>query len=473
MATWHIYIMQTIRHLFTKLPFATRTYDESLRRRGAVLHVLFAATFVVLTLSALSLSLAYLSGYNQAVLNRLLAIIVLLFVVLGFHLALRLRHYFIAACGILSIYWLLATVMVVHWGVNLPVALLLYGTIIVLSGMATGARYAIFALATSAITLFVIQYATITGHIHPDVSWRSQPTELSDLVAYYFVFVILGISSWLFNRQTDVALQNALRAEVALEREKAMLETKVENRTRELQAAQIDKMQQMYRFAQLGQFSTSLLHDLANHIATLSVDIEGMGEQHYQSQLQLRIKRRIGYIDNTVQWAYDHINGKVQAKYFNVRHELAEVIGLLEHNARLAHVQLHAIPKSGPTLTLYGDPNRFRQIMLNLVSNAIEAYTPPTANSKKREVHITGVSLENDAIRLTVTDYGSGIAAGARTKIFDPFYSTKYEGMGIGLFIVKQIVEDYFGGTIELASSRHSTTFTLTLQGAKREQPNP
>jgi len=458
-------------HILRNLLKTARLQDESLRRRASVLNILFGATFCVLALSAVAITAAYLTGFNRLVLHRLAAVAIAISVVGTLYLCLKRRLYFIAASGLLIIYWLLATIMAVTWGVTLPIVLLLYCALIVLSGIVLGASYAIVTLTASIIVLYVIQLATVQGGLHPNFYWQTQRPHLTDLVVYYFVFILVGISSWLFNRETDRSLHRALRAESALQREKNLLETKVAARTKELQKAQEEKIRQLHRFAELGQFSTSLLHDLSNHITTLSVDIEGMTEKQSESQIQLRIQRRIAYIDAMMQWAHDHINGKVQDTQFDGAHEIREVIKMLQAKARRSHVKLLSMPTKLPRLPLYGDSNRFRQLLLNLVSNAIESYSLMAADGA-REVHIEA-SLEADhSVRVDIRDWGAGIPANIHKHIFDPFYTTKDSGMGIGLFVVKQIVEEYFEGDIQLSSQKGETCFTVTLRKTHEQSDN-
>jgi signal transduction histidine kinase len=455
-------------HLPNLLLRTTRIQDESLRRRATVLNVLFIVTFAILSLATLAICIAYFSGFNRLVLHRLFGVALVLGIVGTLYASLRRKHYFVAASGLLGIYWLLATVMALTWGVILPATLLLFCTLIVLSGIVLGAGYSIVTLITSSVVLFIIELLTVRHTISPNFYWQTQPQHLSDLVGYYFAFTVIGVCSWLFNRQTDISLHRALRAEAALQREKELLELKVESRTRELEAAQLDKMQQMYRFAQLGQFTTSLFHDLGNHMTTLSLDIEGMSEQ-VQSKLQKRIKNRIAYVDAMVQWAYAHINETVQPVRFNVADETRELLKVLQYDATTAHVRLRSLPKEAATLTLYGDPTRYRQLIANLVGNAVDAYPPAVATSSEREVVLDAKATRDGGVRITVTDHGKGIPADIQTKVFDPFYTTKQSGTGIGLFVVRQLVEDYFGGKIKLTSKPGNTTITVTLYAVKDE----
>ncbi len=441
--------------------------NDTLRRREPVLRVLFNVTFVLLACSTLALCAAYVSNYDRLVLHRLAAVIAALLTVAVLRILLYARHYFVSGYGLLGIYGLLATVMAIKWGVDLPVSLLLYSAIIVLSGMILGARQALFTLLGSVVVTFIVQLATVQGQLHPNLYWQHQSPFLSDLIGYYLVFMLLGVSSWLFNRQTDRALHRALEAEAALQREKDSLERKVEERTRALQSAQFEKMQQVYRFAQLGQFSTSVLHDIGNHMATLSIDIEGIGESDTSTSLQRRIKRRIGYIDDMVHRAYSDIGGGKQVRRFDVIREIHEITKIVQYDASMARVRLHEPTKPAKPLTLYGDAARFRQLIINLTTNAVAAYPPADATAAdNRDVWVSAEAAADNSIIVTVQDNGKGIPHDIQSKIFDPFYSTKHTGTGIGLYIVKQVAEEHFNGTVHLTSRPGETIFKITLHAA-------
>jgi signal transduction histidine kinase len=459
--------MRRTFHGLKKLLLAARLKDEDLRRRGLVLTVILVATLVILSVSAILLLIGYFSGYHF-VLPRLLINVGVIFLIIGLLILVKKHRHFWAAFGILGMYELFATLMAAHWSVGLPMSILLYAIVIVLAGMLLGSRYSLYLLGLSVLILIFLQIATAHHLIHPDILWQQAPTKLSDLAGYCLAFSMLGVSSWLFNRQTDQALGQALRAEAALTRQKELLEDKVIERTKALQAAQMEKMEQLQRFAQLGQFSTGLMHDVANHLATLSIDIEGMEEKYHSSDLVRRAKQHIEYIDDMVQGAYEHLNGKIHVETFDTLHETDKVVTVLQHNARLARVQLlrDKTTTKKKSLKLYGDPNRFRQIIMNLAANAIESYCDIKRDTK--DVTISVQEDSKDSVVILIQDHGKGIPAAQQASIFEPFYSTKQEGMGIGLFSVKQIVEEYFAGTIEVTSKRGETTFRVTLHGMPR-----
>jgi PAS domain S-box-containing protein len=108
---------------------------------------------------------------------------------------------------------------------------------------------------------------------------------------------------------------------------------------------------------------------------------------------------------------------------------------------------------------LLGDANALQQVVLNLLTNAREAM------SKGGRIHIeTGRAPDHpDRLRLAIADTGPGIAASDLPHIFEPFYTTKPAGTGLGLAVSYGIVQDH-QGTIEVQSvPGHGTTFVLTF----------
>ncbi|HUW13445.1 MAG TPA: ATP-binding protein, partial [Anaerolineae bacterium] len=114
-------------------------------------------------------------------------------------------------------------------------------------------------------------------------------------------------------------------------------------------------------------------------------------------------------------------------------------------------------PAAGlPVLSLV--PGRIHQVFLNLVLNALEAM--PDGGHLRIGTDCTG---DPAWVRVTVADTGSGIVPDDLSRLFDPFYTTKAEGLGLGLYITRNIVEEH-GGRIEVESEPgEGTTFTVWL----------
>ncbi len=226
-------------------------------------------------------------------------------------------------------------------------------------------------------------------------------------------------------------------------------------------------MQQLYHFAELGQLSTALLHDMANHLTTLTLDMEDWRGQNNAPMVR-RARRSIRYMDDMVRRVQDQLHGKSRVRRFSVAVEISQVVSILQHKAATKHITLEWSP-SPPAKTWHarGDAVRFRQLVTNIASNAIDAY-PTSPAQKSNETRRVAVGLESDKNRLNIVvqDWGVGIPKEEQSKIFEPFYSTKQTGMGIGLFIAKQIAEENFDGAITVRSSSGHTTVTITITKA-------
>jgi len=102
----------------------------------------------------------------------------------------------------------------------------------------------------------------------------------------------------------------------------------------------------------------------------------------------------------------------------------------------------------------------------NLIKNALDSYDDlPVSGQAKRAVRIT-FATSGKTIVLTITDWGRGIRSSDRHRIFEPFYTTKKGGMGVGLYLSKRFIEENFGGTIELHNPEMGSMFTVRLPRA-------
>lgn len=108
------------------------------------------------------------------------------------------------------------------------------------------------------------------------------------------------------------------------------------------------------------------------------------------------------------------------------------------------------------------DRDQLRQVLLNLVTNAYEAM--PEGGTIK-----IGVGTSNGQVRVTVSDPGLGMDAEAAVRLFEPFFTRKARGIGLGLAVTKRIVDSH-GGTISVQTAPgEGTTFTLDLPVVDRE----
>lgn len=364
---------------------------------------------------------------------------------------------------------LAATELTISWGFMLAQALLVYIMVIVVAGILLGARAGIVWTGITAFLLLGIAFDQTHGYIKPDLSWRGQSPVLIDALGYAFVFCIIGLVSWLSNREIDNSLKRARRSEAELLVERDNLEIKVAERTQELERLQLMRIMELERFAAFGKVSAALVHELSSPLMAATLSLQN-ARITGESRLD-RVNKSLAQIERHLQAARMQLRGGSILTTFSVGKELQQVADMVQPIARRKKVKLEISKPS--QLKLHGDAVKFSQIISNLLVNAVESYAVD-APAAKRTVRL-GVSELKNGLKLEVRDHGSGISEADMLHIFEPFYSKKptpeeHSGMGIGLGIVKRFVEEDFDGKLAVTSSPKSgTKFSVTLYSRHRD----
>jgi two-component system sensor kinase FixL len=125
-------------------------------------------------------------------------------------------------------------------------------------------------------------------------------------------------------------------------------------------------------------------------------------------------------------------------------------------------LRLRFDPKASLVLA---DRIQVQQVLVNLIRNALDAM----AESRRRELTVTTALFDQETVELAISDSGPGVARDMIDHLFEPFFSTKDRGMGLGLSICRTIVESH-GGRIEASKNSGSgLCFRFTLPLARVE----
>lgn len=146
----------------------------------------------------------------------------------------------------------------------------------------------------------------------------------------------------------------------------------------------------------------------------------------------------------------------------NVNRMVLDSVELAKADARNRNVTLETrLDANVPGIN--GDPVQLQQVVFNLIRNALDAHDGHVAVNRWVMVSTAGTS---DGAQISVTDNGPGIAAGVHDKLFNPFFTTKTEGMGIGLSLARTIVKNCSGTLVLDASVDAGARFVITLPAA-------
>jgi C4-dicarboxylate-specific signal transduction histidine kinase len=138
---------------------------------------------------------------------------------------------------------------------------------------------------------------------------------------------------------------------------------------------------------------------------------------------------------------------------------VAQTLGLLEHALRAGGV-LVSLQVEGVLAPVPGHAVEVQQVLVNLVMNSIEAMQSLPASDRRLEIRLAEEGRA--ATSVTVVDHGLGVPADLASRIFEPYVTTKPEGLGMGLMICRTIVESH-GGSLRLLPTRRGAAFRFTL----------
>lgn len=452
-------IASKMRRLFRVSRPAARLYQ----RYDLIFTILLIGSISVIFCFFCLLIVSYLGFGNTYILDRLLICFGALCYLGGVYTAWRIGRKWLAALLLVWFYGLLASTAVILWGINAPIGHLLLAITIVLAGILLGSRYTLYAAAVVILLLFGVQIAVLNGYT-PTESPSLLPSHFGDVVGYGMLHVVLAAISWLFGYQVERLLLKNQQVEEALLKEKNLLETRVEERTTELQAVQFEEMQYLYQFAEVGQLSTAVLHDLANHLTVLTFDIEDLGSEH--SGTLKRARHSIKYLDHMVKQAREQLQDTTKSRRFDAVSRLHKSLQIVSQKAKDHGVKLEVIAPSRRILCI-GDPARFNQVVSILVTNGIEAYVSLPKEKTQRKV-VVEMLIEGSQVKIIVKDWGVGVPEKKQEKLFEPFHSTKKTGMGIGLFIARQLAVTHFKGSLKYVAGSPDaiTEFVFTFPRA-------
>jgi PAS domain S-box-containing protein len=213
------------------------------------------------------------------------------------------------------------------------------------------------------------------------------------------------------------------------------------------------ELSHLSRVALMGEMSASIAHELNQPLAGILSNAAAGQRFIDRGDVNLReIREMLGDIIADGRRASDVVRGirgmvkkeQVERHSVDLNDVVMDAVRMAAPDAVLRSCQLETALDAN-LQAIDGDPVQLQQVLLNLVINAFDAMrdTPPS----RRKVLIATQSNGDGTVRTSVRDHGVGISEDMRDRLFDPFFSTKTEGLGMGLAIVRSIVEAH-GGTI-------------------------
>jgi two-component system sensor histidine kinase AtoS len=286
------------------------------------------------------------------------------------------------------------------------------------------------------------------------------------------VLAVLAISA-LFTRRLTRSLENlalATHAVAAGDLERRVAEDGGDevgrvgrsfNAMTESLRATLRKLSQREALVAVGEFAAALAHEVRNPLTSIRIDLQRVEEQippDSPLRVQLdRALREVQRLDQTVTGALSVArSGSIASDIVDLRIPLERAIEVAFSAFEQKGAELQQIEITSSPLPVRGDEAALEQLFLNVLLNAAQAL----GDGGKAGVTVT---KEGGVARVAIWDSGPGISVANAAKVFDPFFSTKPDGTGLGLSVARQIAIAH-GGTIEIDSASNAgATVWITI----------
>ena len=258
----------------------------------------------------------------------------------------------------------------------------------------------------------------------------------------------------------------------------AILDISEQRRVEELSRASQERLQATARLATVGEMASLLSHELNQPLAAIASYANGslnllgpqdsasakavLGDVHMALQRIAEQASRAGRVINSV---HDFVRRRDQAREAVAPQALLNAIApLVNLQARKLGVLVQT-EVDGTLPPVFCDRTMVEQVLLNLARNGMQAMDRPECRSRvlRLQVRRAASNAQQGWLEFRVADQGSGIDAAVAEQLFTPFFTTKAEGMGLGLSLCRTVVEQHGGHMDHFPNQPSGTVFRFTL----------
>lgn len=226
---------------------------------------------------------------------------------------------------------------------------------------------------------------------------------------------------------------------------------------------------QKSKLAAMGEMIDNIAHQWRqplNLIGMLIQDMEytfsnGEMDEPYIRKMSADSMEQIQFMSQTINDFRNFVKPDRQNISFNLNQSVKESLSLLNAMFKANNIKIN-VEYSGTPLIVMGSPSEFKQVVINLLQNARDALMEHNKTNPQIQIHL--LANQKEAL-LTIADNGGGIPAHVIDRIFEPYFTTKAEGVGsgVGLYMSGAIIQSKMGGTINVSNTENGAMFTISI----------
>lgn len=221
------------------------------------------------------------------------------------------------------------------------------------------------------------------------------------------------------------------------------------------------------RQAAMGEMISNIAHQWRQPLNALGIIIQnyntyyrqGLVDEDFVQKAEERGMRLITHMSQTIDAFKNFFKPNKERVKFSIQKILITTLNIIE--AGFQNHQIDLKFQAVKDFEIVGFPNEFSQVILNLLNNAKDALI--NQNTQDPSVLIL-LYEQNGCVIIKITDNGGGVPESIQNKLFEPYFTTKPSGTGIGLYMSKNIIEKHMHGKIYYTYNGSGSTFTIELQ---------
>ncbi len=269
--------------------------------------------------------------------------------------------------------------------------------------------------------------------------------------------------------QRALAAEQEARARRQAEEQLRLLNESLEQQVREQTQKNMEKERlliEQNRRAAMGELVRNIAHQWRQPLNTVGLVVQNILDDYHENSLNKEELERgvatamrcIKGMSKTIDDFRNFFRPDKVRKRFKLRDAIDESLSLIE--ATLKSNEIKVSLNGDQELHAFGYANDFSQVILNLLANAAEALVGNKVQQKQIEIELS--SSERSGV-VVIRDNAGGIPKDAMGEIFDPYFTTKVDGLGIGLYMSKIIIERHIGGSITCCNTAEGAEFTVSV----------
>lgn len=280
-----------------------------------------------------------------------------------------------------------------------------------------------------------------------------------------------------YHRHIGVALDisELKRTEEQLRQLNQTLEKRVAEQTQQ-NIEQERMLIEQSRNAVMGEMIRNIAHQWRQPLSTVGLVVQNIREDFKEGKLSQEeldsevetAMRCINHMSQTIDDFRNFFHTDKTAALFDLTHAINDSLKLIKATLKNNIIQVRLSGDRG--VQAFGLASEYSQVILNLLNNAADALVAKKVPHGKIEIELS--SNEHSGI-VVIRDNAGGIPEEIQAKIFDPYFTTKVSGSGIGLYMSKIIIEKHMGGSITCRNSGEGAEFTASIPLMPNDETKP